>query len=121
MDCCFTFSRGGKLELDSRLYGPETIPTGTVHPDGLANLNVSYRRSLWDDRLELSLKLLDAFDNEERKSETSEMELSGDLRNLVTYTKPDGRTLFLNIRYKFGSGGKDKKAKKRLDTGKYRY
>jgi len=49
------------------------------------------------------------------------MELSGDLRNLVTYTKPDGRTLFLNIRYKFGSGGKDKKAKKRLDTGKYRY
>ena len=117
----FTFSRGGKLELDSRLYGPETIPTGTVHPDGLANLNVSYRRSLWDDRLELSLKLLDAFDNEERKSETSEMELSGDLRNLVTYTKPDGRTLFLNIRYKFGSGGKDKKARERLDTGKNWY
>jgi len=118
----FTFSKGGILELDSRLYGPETIPTGTVHPDGLANLNVSYRRSLWDDRLELSLKLLDAFNNEERKSKTSEMEWSGGVvRNLVAYTKPDGRTLFLNIRYKFGSEGKDKKARERLDTGKYRY
>ncbi len=117
----FTFNSGGKLELDSRLYSPETIPTGTVHPDGLANLNVSYRRSLWDDRLELSLKLLDVFDNEARKSETSEIELSGVSRNLETYTKPDGRTLFLNIRYKFGSGGKDKKVREYLDTEKYRY
>ena len=90
----------------------------------MANLNVSYRRSLWDDRLELSLKLLDAFNNEERKSETSEMERSGEVsgvRNLVVYIKPDGRTLFLNIRYKFGSGGKDKKARERLDTGKNWY
>ncbi|SVC40205.1 uncharacterized protein METZ01_LOCUS293059, partial [marine metagenome] len=118
----FTFSGGGKLELDSRFYSPEQIPTGTVYPNGLANLNVTYRRSLWDDRLELSLKLLDAFNNEERKSKTSEMEWSGGVvRNLVAYTKPDGRTLFLNIRYKFGSEGKDKKARERLDTGKYRY
>ena len=73
---------------------------------------MTYRRSLWDDRLELSLKLLDAFDNEERKSETSEMELSGGFRNLVAYTKPDRRTFFLNIKYKFGTAGKKSKSKK---------
>ena len=117
----FTFSWGGKLELDSRFYSPEHIPTGTVYPNGLANLNVTYRSSLWDDRLELSLKLLDAFDNEERKSETSEMELSGGFRNLVTYTKPDRRTLFLNIKYKFGRAGKKSKLKKNHKSERYRY
>ena len=117
----FTFSWGGKLELDSRFYSPEQTPTGTVYPNGLANLNVAYRGSLWDDRLELSLKLLDAFDNEERKSETSEMELSGGFRNLVAYTKPDRRTFFLNIKYKFGTSGKKLKSKKTYDSEKYRY
>ena len=97
------------------------MPTGTMHPDGLAILNVSYHRSLWADQLELSLKILDVFDNEARKSEISEIELSGVFRNLETYTKSDRRTLFLNIRYKFGSGGKNKKAEERLDTEKYRY
>ncbi len=117
----FTFSGGGKLELDSRFYSPEQIPTGTVYPNGLANLNVSYRRSLWDDRLELSLKLLDAFDNEERQSETSEMELNGGLWNLVDYTKPSRRTFFLNIKYKFGTAGKKSKSEKTQESERYRY
>ena len=117
----FTFSGGGKLELDSRFYSPEQIPTGTVYPNGLANLNVSYRRSLWDDRLELSLKLLDAFDNEERQSETSEMELNGGLWNLVDYTKPSRRTFFLNIKYKFGTAGKKSISKKTRESERYRY
>jgi outer membrane receptor protein involved in Fe transport len=117
----FTFSGGGKLELDSRFYSPEQIPTGTVYPNGLANLNVTYRRSLWNDRLELSLKLLDAFDNEERKSETSEMELSGGFRKLVVYTKPDRRTFFLNIKYKFGTAGKKSISKNTREAERYRY
>ena len=117
----FTFSGGGKLELDSRFYSPEQIPTGTVYPNGLTNLNVTYRRSLWDDRLELSLKLLDAFDNEERKSETSEMELSGGFRKLVVYTKPDRRTFFLNIKYKFGTAGKKSISKNTREAERYRY
>jgi outer membrane receptor protein involved in Fe transport len=117
----FTFSGGGKLELDSRFYSPEQIPTGTVYTNGLANLNVSYRSRLWDDRLELSLKLLAAFDNEERQSETSEMELNGGLWNLVDYTKPSRRTFFLNIKYKFGTAGKKSKSEKTQESERYRY
>ncbi len=117
----FTFSRGGKLELDSRFYLPEKIPTGTVHPNGIANLNVTYRQNLWDDRLEISLKLLDVFDNEEKKSKTSEVELNGGYRHLIVYTKPDRRTFFINLKYKFGGTGKTSKTKNIRKEEKYRY
>ena len=119
-----TFRDGGKLELDSRLFSPEKIPTGTVHPNGLANMNLTFRKNLLDDRVELSFKILDAFNNEERKSETSEIELVDQVeyvRNLNSFIKPDRRTFYMNIRYKFGKSGKKSIIKKAKESKGYRY
>tara|TARA_B100000315_G_scaffold162395_1_gene150823 strand:+ start:444 stop:839 length:396 start_codon:yes stop_codon:yes gene_type:complete len=117
----FVLMTGGKLELDSRFYSPEQIPMGTVYPNGLANLNVTFRKGLLDDCIELSFKILDAFNNEERKSETSELERDTAVRTLVSFTKPDRRTFFLNIKYKFGIGGKKSKSEKNRESERYRY
>ena len=119
-----TFRDGGKLELDSRLFSPEKIPTGTVHPNGLSNMNLTFRKNLLDDRVELSFKILDAFNNEERKSETSEIELVDQVeyvRNLNSFSKPDRRTFYMNIRYKFGTAGKKSITKKARESKGYRY
>ena len=119
-----TFKDGGKLELDSRLFSPEKIPTGTVHPDGLSNMNLTFRKNLLDARVELSFKILDAFNNEERKSETSEIELVDQVeyvRKLNSFIKPDKRTFYLNIRYKFGTAGKKSITKKAKESKGYRY
>ena len=119
-----TFRDGGKLELDSRLFSPEKIPTGTVHPNGLANMNLTFRKNLLNDRVELSFKILDAFNNEERKSETSEIELVDQVeyvRNLNSFIKPDRRTFYMNIRYKFGKSGKKSITKKAKESKGYRY
>jgi len=120
----FTSRNGGKLELDSRLFSPEKIPTGTVHPDGLSNMNLTFRNNLLDDRVELSFKILDAFNNEERKSETSEIELVDQIeyvRNLNSFSKPDRRTFYMNIRYKFGTADKKSITKKVRQSKGYRY
>lgn len=120
----FTFRKGGKLELDNRLFSPEQIPTGTVHPNGLANMNLTFRQNLLDDRVELSLKILDVFNNEERKSETSEIELAGQVeyvRKLNSFIKPDRRTFYMNVRYKFGTAGKKSITKKAKESKGYRY
>ena len=119
-----TFRDGGKLELDSRLFSPEKIPTGTVHPNGLANMNLTFRKNMLDDQVELSFKILDAFNNEERKSETSEIELVDQVeyvRNLNSFSKPDRRTFYMNIRYKFGTAGKKSITKKARESKGYRY
>ncbi len=119
-----TFRDGGKLELDSRHFSPEQIPTGTVHPNGLANMNLTFRQNFLDDRVELSFKILDAFNNEERKSETSEIELVDQVeyvRKLNSFIKPDKRTFYLNIRYKFGTAGKKSITKKAKESKGYRY
>ena len=119
-----TFRDGGKLELDSRHFSPEQIPTGTVHPNGLANMNLTFRKNLLNDRVELSFKILDAFNNEERKSETSEIELVDQVeyvRNLNSFIKPDRRTFYMNIRYKFGKSGKKSITKKAKESKGYRY
>ncbi len=120
----FTIRGGGKLELDSRFFSPEKIPTGTVHPNGLANMNLTFRKNLLDDRIELSFKILDAFNNEERRSETSEIELIDQVeyvRKLNSFTKPDRRTYYLNMRYKFGISGKKQITKKTRESKGYRY
>ena len=120
----FTFRKGGKLELDNRLFSPEQIPTGTVHPNGLANMNLTFRQNFLDDRVELSFKILDAFNNEERKSETSEIELAGQVeyvRKLNSFIKPDRRTFYMNVRYKFGTAGKKSITKKAKESKGYRY
>jgi len=120
----FTIRGGGKLELDSRFFSPEKIPTGTVHPNGLANINLTFRKNLLDDRIELSFKILDAFNNEERRSETSEIELIDQVeyvRKLNSFTKPDRRTYYLNMRYKFGISGKKQITKKTRESKGYRY
>ena len=119
-----TFRDGGKLELDSRLFSPEKIPTGMVHPDGLSNMNLTFQKNLLDDRVELSFKILDAFNNEERKSKTSEIELVDQVeyhRNLSSFSKPDRRTFYMNIRYKFGTAGKKSITKKARESKGYRY
>ncbi len=119
-----TFRDGGKLELDSRLFSPEKIPTGMVHPDGLSNMNLTFRKNMLDDQVELSFKILDAFNNEERKSETSEIELVDQVeyvRNLNSFSKPDRRTFYMNIRYKFGTAGKKSITKKARESKGYRY
>ncbi len=119
-----TFKDGGKLELDSRLFSPEKIPTGTVHPDGLSNMNLTFRKNLLDDRVEFSFKILDAFNNEERKSETSEIELVDQIeyvRNLNSFSKPDRRTFYMNIGYKFGTAGKKSITKKVRQSKGYQY
>jgi len=74
--------------------------------------------------VELSFKILDAFNNEERKSETSEIELVDQVeyvRNLNSFIKPDRRTFYMNIRYKFGKSGKKSITKKAKESKGYRY
>jgi hypothetical protein len=74
--------------------------------------------------VELSFKILDAFNNEERKSETSEIELVDQIeyvRNLNSFSKPDRRTFYMNIRYKFGTADKKSITKKVRQSKGYRY
>ncbi len=115
----------GKFEIDNRLYSTEKIPNGHINPDGLFTMNMSYLKSFLDDRVELSIKLLDVFDNEEKVMNTSEKVLylpdTWGQYDVSSYSKPDQRTLFINLRYKFGSTNIGRTGQNGSESGGYKY
>ncbi len=95
----------GRFDLSGRYRGPMVITTGKIKPSLTADL--SFQRKFLDNKLTMTLKVRDLFDNSGFGIETSEVLedlISGEeyIRSMEANRRRDRRSVSLSFSYSFG-------------------
>ena len=95
----------GRFDLSGRYRGPMVITTGKIKPSLTADL--SFQRKFLDNKLTMTLKIRDLFDNSGFGIETSELLedlISGEeyIRSMEANRRRDKRSVSLSFSYSFG-------------------
>ena len=90
----YKFVNNGEFELSGTYHAPSKTSIGLEYPDGQYTIDLAYQVSLFDDRLKLTCKVIDIFDNNQYVRESD---------NYTVYKKYDERTFYITMQYKFSS------------------
>ena len=104
----------GRFDLSGRYRGPMIITTGKIKPSLTADL--SFQRKFLDNKLTMTLKVRDLFDNSGFGIETSEVLedlISGEeyIRSMEANRRRDRRSVSLSFSYSFGKMEQKRRSK----------